>query len=279
MKRRFEGTLICFLLLILGAINAIAQEKIIDIQTSTEREKIEAEQLWEKMIEVKGGREKLHSINNLMWSIGEKPEDTAIYLEVYPNKHWDWVRLKSFHNTMWVRMSNMENCEWFIAGYTSFNSEKVSEEECQLNRLKNLQEASIFLLETKWLQPKPIRVTRHKINREEFDVVETLIPANNEGLFERMDFYIDPKSLLVQRVLEYYKGKPSGFNLFKDYVSVDGIKMPVYSASYLYRHWNEKIRLKSSTKMKWNFNVEYNEQIFEKPPSVKAGADAWKPTQ
>lgn len=234
MKIKFEAIFISLVMIIFGVINIIAQTKINDIQSSTEKEKIEAEQLWERMIEVKGGREKLHSINNLMWTMGEKPDDTVIYLEVYPNKHWDWIRLKSFYNTMWVSMSNMENCEWFVAGYTVFDSKKVSEEECQLNRLKNLQEASIFLLETKWLQPKPIRVTRQKIKKEEFDVVETLVPANNEGLFERMDFYIDPNSLLVQRVLDYYKGKPSGFNLFQDYVSVDGIKMPLHRASYFY---------------------------------------------
>lgn len=241
-------------------------------------EKQQAEQLWEQMIEAKGGREKLHSINNLMWSTGEEPDNTVIYLEVYPNKHWDWVGLKSFHNTMWVRMSNMENCVSFTASYQGLlGSDKFSKETCQSIRMRNIHEATIFLLETKWLQPKPIRVTRQKIKKEEFDVVETLIPANSEGHYERMDFYIDPKSLLVQRVLEYYKGNPSGFNAFEEYISVDGIKMPSRRGSYFYSQWNKKIKLKSSTKLKWDFNIEYNEQIFEKPPSVEAGMDAWKP--
>lgn len=268
---------ISLVILSLGAINTIAQAKINDVQSSTEKEKIEAEQLWERMIEVKGGREKLHSINNLKWSVGDKPENTAIYLEVYPNKHWDWVRLKNFHDTMWVRMSNMEHCVWFVAGYGVFDSKEVSEEECQSTRMRNIQEASIFLLETRWLQPKPIRVTRQTIKKEEFDVVETLIPANNKGLYERMDFYIDAKSLLVQRVLEYDKEKPSGFNIFKDYILVDGIKMPSHRGSYFYSQWNKKIKLRPSTKVKWEFNVEYNKQAFEKPPSVEAGADDWKP--
>lgn len=46
---------------------------------SAEKERIEAERAWEQLIEMKGGREKLHSITNMLTEIS-----SMTLLDIYP---------------------------------------------------------------------------------------------------------------------------------------------------------------------------------------------------
>ena len=51
-----------------------------------------------------------------------------------------------------------------------------------------------------------------------------------------------------------------------DYVEIGGIKVP------------QTVRYKDGTqdKKSYQFNVEYKEDIFTKPPHIDAGPEAWK---
>lgn len=79
-----------------------------------------------------------------------------------------------------------------------------------------------------------------------------------------MSFALDRKTHLPRQVI-YHKvrsGKEySGGVPLSDYIAVNGVQMP------------GKV---GSDRTTYQFNVDYNQQIFEVAPSQKAGIDAWK---
>ena len=69
-------------------------------------------------------------------------------------------------------------------------------------RLSWWEAQCIYLLETRWMQPRPLRVSRQKFGKETLDVVETLVSYS--GQQRRLDFLVDPETLLVRYVIDYY---------------------------------------------------------------------------
>ena len=58
------------MLLVIGLkVSLVGQEVV-----GTDSERVRAERIWEEMVKVKGGREKLHSISNMLWMIGQQAE-------------------------------------------------------------------------------------------------------------------------------------------------------------------------------------------------------------
>ena len=53
-----------------------------------------------------------------------------------------------------------------------------------------------YLLETKWLQPIPVRVTRQKLGRTTVDAVEPRLPDSDWGIM----YYVDTETLLAKGV-------------------------------------------------------------------------------
>ena len=156
-------------------------------------------------------------------------------------------------------------------------------------RLSWWEERCIYLLEMRWMQPRPLRVSRQKFGKETLDVVKTLLTDEHtleEMQGNRLDFAVDPETLLVRYVISYYEGMYASVYAFDRYALVDGIQMPGrYALSTIYRRLKKDFhkRLKEEKKrfyyraLKFRFNVEYNKKLFKQPPSVAAGPNAWKP--
>ncbi len=130
---------------------------------------------------------------------------------------------------------------------------------------------------TKQCQPKPIRITRLKVKKETFDVIETRIEDKETGFVDRMDFAVDPESLMVKRVYGYgsniNRSEPLRVTCFDNYYKVDDIQMPKAGYELLFNKFTDKCFYQP---LNVKFNVEYDAKIFKKPPSVEAGMDAWK---
>jgi hypothetical protein len=116
------------------------------------------------------------------------------------------------------------------------------------------------------------------------DVVETLVSYSETGDQERIDFLVEPETLLVRYVIDYYKDKegkykdkPYEFHAFDRYTLVDGIKMPSRWDLLVGGYKELKKKKRYYYPLKFRFNVEYNKRLFKQPPSVAAGPDAWKP--
>jgi hypothetical protein len=96
------------------------------------------------------------------------------------------------------------------------------------------------------------------------NVVKTLVDG------KQVDYYLDRESHLPLKVaFPAADDRGTYYVAFSDYKAVDGIQMP-QRVSYLGSDW-----LSTS----YQLNVTYNEQIFERPPTIEAGPQAWKSQQ
>ena len=260
--------------------------------TRADKERLRAERIWEEMVKVKGGREKLHSISNMLWVKETNPKYNlkSIILDVFPYKSWEWKVTRTFPvgpgPELWVIVNLSEaNRYWCHANKFVERKDvkenlkcKKAEKDDDDGRLSWLEAPCKYLLETRWMQPRPLRVSRQKFGRETLDVVETLVSYS--GQQRRLDFMVDPETLLVRYVIDYYKDKPYEFHAFDRYALVDGIQMPSRWA-WLggYKYLKKKRKRFYYIPLKFRFNVEYNKRLFKQPPSVAAGPDAWKPEE
>lgn len=255
--------------------NLPAQTTVNDRPAATESEQRRAEKLWEQIIEAKGGREKLHSVTNMVLTKGNSPDNLGVYFDVFPYKSWTWRKGPPTPKVIWIDMVNLDYGVYLTAGNEGLlRNDRVSKERHDMIVRETIGHACVYLLETKWLQPKPVRVERKKIDKELLDVVETQLSDPAIGIEERMDFAVEPETLLVRWVVEYYQGKPLSYYYFDGYTTVDGIQVPLRYGDL----WSFTER-KYFMPLKFDFNVDYNKQLFEKPPTVEAGSDAWKPKE
>lgn len=244
---------------------------------------LNAQQIWEESLVAKGGRERLHSVRNMVISSsGEykplklkiKPDGEVSSrsgklsgkfseeLYVFPDMHWSWTDYRPAVFGLQVRMYNYEtNTKYVISeGEPNHPAEPFTEIELAGRGFPVIQ--LMYLMESKWLKPKLVKVTTEKIGVRVVDVVQTEVDGR------RYDFAIDRKTHLPVRFTSYseYKGKVYTYvNGLSDYTDVDGIKVPL------------TIELEDGHKEKSNirFNVEYSEKIFTSPPSIEAGYKAW----
>ena len=128
------------------------------------------------------------------------------------------------------------------------------------------------MLETKWLKPVLVSASRARIRGRTVDVVRTMLRDNVEGFSpdnKRIDFAFDRETHLPMRV-SFYHIRSGEDVLFltedlSDYTDASGIKVP------------QKREIDGGVdKMNIQINVEYNEEIFIKPPLIAAGPEAWK---
>lgn len=226
-------------------------------KSGSANEKREAERAWEALIKTKGGREKLHSVTNML----TKLDDDITRLDIFPNKLWNFT-----YHLDGKPVVNIWDGTKSVGLYADKNGLVGTNPDD--SKLTILFDRVPYLLETKWDKPEPQRVTRVKENKKNFDVIETIFYSM------RIDFVFEPEEMLVREVKFYDQGKLSQQYNLSNYTDIDGIKMP---QSYAYGWSLDKFdALKHSVPIKFTFNVEYDPQLFERP--LKATTpDAWKP--
>lgn len=144
-----------------------------------------------------------------------------------------------------------------------------------------LQDPFIYLLETNWVRPAPVRARREGKGSKRLDVIETEVGKL------RADFYLDAKTRLpVKVVTEWYGGigratgtlGPMDVKL-EDYAEVEGVLMP--------RRVTRRILSIESPvggppyghaeRARYRFNVTYDPTIFDGPIPENVKPDDWKP--
>lgn len=237
---------------------------------------VEAERLWEQIVEAKGGRTKLHGVTNLLLTKGSKPPNVEIDLYVYPNRYWTWSKGKIVYDYNESSMANLDR-GIFLFDPQPINADKVQPVEGGSNYKETwLLDACIFFLENKWLKPMPIRVRRETVGKQKMDVIETRFPHSATLSDVTLSYYVEPEDLEV-RGIAYYSSKYNQilrFYAFDDYSEVDGIRVPKGFTVIPKVEFPKKSRMLPLT---FQFNVDYDKELFNRPPSVAAGPDAWKP--
>ncbi len=248
----------------------LTQSSAFSFQATTDNSsRAEAERMWELMIQAKGGRERLHSVANLQRSEREKylwwfKVITINYegLFVFPNKSWEWDDQRGTVFGFRIHLHNFEKD--FHRSYTDVGEGPSIVPILEPSR-RNFTTLQLELLaETKWVRPVPYSVRSEELNGKKVDIVETNVRDLPE---DKVEFALDRKTHLPVRVAYFWTRNNRQFSGgvdLKDYVDVDGIKMP-----------SKVGRIKATYKL----NVEYNPQIFELIPSREAGMDAWRKNQ
>jgi hypothetical protein len=247
---------------------------------ATDATKKEAERIWELAIQAKGGREKLYKAKNMVvisnsqvrYSMLKSYTHKVESLSVFPDKIWIWDDNRPSVFGLDISMYNyQEGMKYYLnSNSESNNLNLVPFEKNEKKNIGKKMPGSIYdLLETYWLKPLPQKLTRGKVNSKTVDIVQTEMGG------ERFDFAFDNKTHLLLRVTYYYFEPISKKNLINelnlsDYKNFDGIMMPTKR-----KHSNEN----GVETLSYQFNVEYNEDIFNKPPPFEAGAEAWKATK
>lgn len=233
----------------------------------------EAERLWEQAIAAKGGRERLYSISNLQLSVRDRQwwgfkrvpyELESLY--VFPHKSWEWMDQTGTIFGFSISMHNYDqDIHWAYLDHGKGASVVPSHDnQIYKGAMGIIINAQLdYLMETRWVKPIPVSVKRGRVGWHAVDIVRTVVKEYPKEE-EMVSFALDRKSHLPRQVIyhtvsfgEEYSGGPS----LSDYTAINGIQMP------------GKVGRDRTT---YQFNVDYNQRIFEQPPSREAGINAWK---
>lgn len=256
MNMRCLLSLLCLLTLSTGV--SFAQ-----VKPPSADERREAEKTWEALIKTKGGREKLHSITSMLTDRSK----SDIQLDIFPHFIWHLTYLANGRSL--VSIADMSKNLRYYANENGVGGVNGGSfvSAYSYHRL-------VFLMETKWDKPEPVRVTRIQRGRKAFDVIETRTYGR------RIDFIFDPEELLVwEAVLYDEKNTAHTSFLLSDYSLINGIQMPrTWKRLTTFKHddpsiWND--REPKLRPIRFAFNVDYDPQLFKRP--LRAGSrDDWK---
>lgn len=252
-------------IIVLASLLAVTSARA-QVEDRTNRAR--AEQLWEQAIKAKGGRDRLHSITNVhisekggflcCWGFGYR-EYVYEGVVVFPSKSWEWDDQRGTVFGFTIHLHNFDK--------NIHQSLNKSGAVVPIERPSNMQITRLqlhLLMETKWVRPIPVDSHVDKREGREVDIVETKVTGLT-WYNDKVEFVLDRKTHLPREVVYHWTTRDgrqlSGGVPLSKYISVAGLKVP----SHIGRQ-----------QFKYEFNVEYDEKIFETPPNASAGMYAWK---
>jgi hypothetical protein len=246
-------------------------------QATSSEPREQAERIWEQMIASKGGRDRLYQVETM---VQESREHLIFANPKFPNGEMRGIRAFRFPDREW---------DWTDSGKTVFGSQVISADVAaglgyigfqdgeirrtsQLGREEGFLKLAqlVFLGETRWLRPKPVRVLHRADIPSGVDAIETMLPD------ERVDFWIGRTDHLPVRIIDYRQNEfthvtePGYTYELAHYREIDGIEIPETVAMTVLKGAPEKVRWTTS------LNPRLREDLFTTPPRFADGPDAWK---
>jgi len=226
-----------------------------------------AQELWEKAVAAKGGREQLQKVESLLityrstWrnflGIVEHRGDVET-LYAFPDRLWSWdddLPPPFGMSVGWVDLGRNRHCvlhKGATAPSCNTGRPPGGPGDRGLVRVQYL-----YLLETRWVRPTPVGVSEGRIGLKKVDVLQTRFRET------RIDYFLDRKTHLPLRVAfteDPRQRTPVTYD-FSEYVNVGGVMMPGKQER---GHLNFQI------------NPPYDEAVFTRPPTLEAGPHAWR---
>jgi len=261
MRVRWILILIAALSLIGGSMTAESQTDKIDGSVTL------ANELWEMAIAAKGGRGKLYQVKSLAIShIGGGP---VVDFMVFPDKFFRWADTRPSKIGLIVEMFNFEhNIDYTIIGDKSPKVHKNLGLNPEL-RSRLLRPQLTYLLETRWFKPEILRASKRTIRGKSLDLVDVLVKGY--GPPHRFGIFLDEKTHLPVRIGLYSDRKKDDLIVpidLGEYREVAGIKVPTaFSSEGGSWGWAQV-----------EINADYNPEVFEREPDIKAGQYQWRKT-
>jgi hypothetical protein len=220
-------------------------------------------------IAAKGGRENLHGAKSLLTSYHR-----TLKLCVFPDRLWEWDDSRPSPFGLSVRMYNTG---LQIGYYLKKGMKKPVQDydpEYIIGRL--MRDQLVYFMETAWVKPVPYDYGEDFFRGQPVDVVYArigdmkisyLLDRNTHlPVAYRHHVTIHQRKLPTGHIIpEHESARPI---TLVDYVDVNGIKMP------------SKVQYLPETAFvlkTYQINVQFDPTLFERPPSIKAGKDAWRP--
>lgn len=263
--------IICFLFTIF--VQMLIAENAIACPTD-EQSLAKAQQVWEQAIASLGGRERILNIKSIL-SYDKKK--TSVVFQILPDRLWFWSENGKPIGTNVTTYDFSKNLAYRIRKGDPDNFSYPLTGDSKERRLSGLL---YILLETKWIKPKLIGSDIIKIAGQEYDVVctEVTFPDNqttDKQITEMHDYLFDRTTHLEFRNIRYFDKSIGGGDYtleYSNYIDVKGIKFAaeIRSKFSFDKHWSSKSEYTT------DINVDYKEDLFDKPPSIKDGPDGWK---
>jgi hypothetical protein len=281
---KIKNNLACLAAAVLLAVGASAQSPAQGSDADRER----AAALWEEAIRAKGGRGRLHAVENLLISSSvdvRAKRGSAITeterLYAMPGRAWIFKLTPDYDVSLEATVINPDRSLCSVTMYPVGSSGSVPGLSLCLptTPLEYLvQDPVIYLMETRWVRPVPVRARTEGEGGKRIDVVETMVGRT------RVDFYLHHRTRLPFKIVtDQFDGVPQltdkmGLTVYLEkYEVVDGIQMPrrvtrqpsvIESTVEEFRHDIESSR--------YRFNVSYDEKIFEQPVPKNVKRGDWK---
>ncbi|MCA1850416.1 MAG: hypothetical protein LC672_05070, partial [Acidobacteria bacterium] len=215
----------------------------------------------------KGGRERLYQVNSLVISYQETVRNffgvvvhrgVVERLYAFPDKSWGWDDGLPPPFRLSVRTLDLErNLRCTVSAGSSAPLCGPAKQGPSPPDEGITQVQYIYLMETKWVKPVPLSVTKGEVGFKRVDVLHTRFEN------KRVDYYLDRKTHLPSRVAVFYGNSDRATLTFdlSEYVSVSGIKMA---------------GRQKRGRIEFQINPAYDEGIFTRQPSIEAGPKAWR---
>jgi hypothetical protein len=230
-----------------------------------------AQEVWEKAITAKGGRERLYQVSNILkhWSSpartasGRRYHRTGTALSVLPDKVWSYT---DHGPEVFGKIAHMSDYENLTEYFWADGRKNVTAKPLPLGFVRSMkfhQNTTIFyLMESKWLKPKLVDMNSSSVAGDKVFVIQTSVDGR------RVDFAISQKTYLPLKITMHDVGSNGKVYIHKmlmdNYVEIDGVKVPLRT-KYDDQEWvTSRVR----------FNEDYDPSIFLRAPD-NLGPDSW----
>lgn len=284
MGHLIKDSMVCIIAPLLLAVSVHAQGAAQKADASRER----AVALWEEAIRAKGGHERLLAVENFLISStvdvqakrGSAVTETE-RLYVAPGKAWIFKYTPDYDVSVEATVINPGRNLCMVTMSPVGRSGSVPGlSHCTPTTPTEYlaQDPIIYLMETRWVSPVPVRARTEGKGDKQIDVIETQVGAL------RVDFYLHRKTRLPFKVVtDQFYGVPQatdkmGLTVYLEkYEVVDGIQMPrrVTREPSVIESTIEVVR-RDTESARYRFNVSFDEKIFEQPVPRKVKREEWK---
>lgn len=250
------------------ALSTVVGAQTKDEATSADQSSESARRLWEEAVAAKGGRERLRNVSSLFVKSELDGGDRGYTLYVFPDYSFDYGYIAKKEITGIQIINAKRGITWSQSNGHPAHQLRYDAD----NAYTNLLPQFLYLLVTRDIDPTPLRSRKGRVGLRRADVVEV------DASGWRVDYYLDPDTHLpIKLVLpgspkDRDEGKMDYAISLEDYADVGGLMMPrraTHSFTFNHEKWKERLT--------FEINPNFDKGIFEKPPTAKMGAEAWRP--
>jgi len=242
----------------------------------------DAAAMWEKMVEAKGGRERLYQVTTFLVQSRDLRDVGFFRL---PDFIWSWRDQRPTVFGVDVGWNNSS------LGIRKFQAGPCDNWDCRVRTVKDVnnvpffQAQMLYFLETRFLKPeitgcgeerikgkrrRYVEVTKGPVPVEYYLKDGKIVPGSRMEIGKlRVRYYVKKGEELPSLVV-IHQGSYDETHFFKGYQAFGGIQLPT----------EERIRSRITnmhSHLRWEINPEYDATVLTRDPSLADGPDGWRP--